>query len=966
MTPSKIRKFTIENSVRRSAGRRGPRVARWLSGLFGRRRRTRGPKKGRRRTPRRPILTYLAVAVTAALLAGTVGFIGLYAWVSRDLPDPGNLITRQVAESTKIYDRTGEHVLYEFHGDEKRTLVELDFISPHVINATLVAEDRKFYEHRGFSLKGYARAVITNLQTGGRGQGGSTITQQFVKNAVLSPEKTYIRKLKELILSVEIERRFSKDDILKMYLNEIPYGSVVYGIEQAAQTFLDKSSSDLTVSEAALLAALPQRTTYFSPYGSHIDELLARQNWIVDGMVELGYITPEQAEEAKADDVLARVKPRGIGIVAPHFVFHVREQLAEEFGEQILERGGLKVVTTLDVDKQLLAEEIILEQRESLDEWGASNAALLSYEPRTGDILTMVGSADYFDDEISGKYNALLGLRQPGSSIKPFVYAAGFERGYTPNTVIYDVETEFGRGPNPYTPKNNDLSQRGPVTVREALAGSLNIPAVKMLYLAGLDSVISLAERVGYTTLSDRDRFGLSLALGGGEVRPIEHVSAFSVFANEGRMVPTRSILSVTDRDGNVILEADESPDGRLVMDREVARQVTSILSDNAARAFVFGENSYLNLGVPAAAKTGTTNSYKDAWTVGFTPSLVTGVWVGNSDGAEMKQGAGGSRMAAPIWNAYMRRALEGVAPAGFTEPQPIETGKQVLDGQKATQVMLKIDSVTGKLATEYTPEELIEERGFGVPHSILYFVDREDPRGPEPADPSQDPMFEQWEAAVSGWAKEQEIEIEEVPTEFDDVHLPENVPTVRVRRPKNGTRIDSRIMDVDVEVFAKLGVGRVEFALNGDKFDELQGATSGTVFIPNRFSKGFHTMQVTGYDTVGNRQTAEVTVNLTADAGPIGVRWIKPQPNANVSSGSFPYTLQFSIEDYRSVERLEVSAKLLPHGSEEMIGSIRQPPLQNMSMKWTSARPGHYRLRLSAWLTGGEQKSEEILVTVR
>lgn len=960
--PSKISKITIQQNVRKPKSR-GPvsKMFCWFGQLIRSRKRRGGPSRLKR------FLAYLPVILVSLFLAGTVSFIGLFVWVQNEIPDPNNIITRQIAETTKIYDREGETVLYALHGDEKRTLVELDHITPYAINATLVAEDRNFYEHRGFSLKGFLRAFISNILEGGRGQGGSTITQQLVKNAILSPEKTYTRKLKELVMSIEIERRFSKDEILKMYLNEIPYGSVVYGIESAADTFLGKSSKDLTISESALLAALPQATTYYSPYGSHTDDLIARQRWIINSMAELGYITPEQAEEARQDEVLSRIKAASEGIIAPHFVFYVREQLAEEFGEQLVERGGLKVITTLDIDKQIAAEEVIDEQYEYLAEWEATNAALLSFDAKGGDILAMVGSADYFNDDISGKYNSLLGLRQPGSSIKPFVYATAFEKGYTPSTVLFDVVTRFGAGG--YTPQNHDLSQSGPVTMKEALARSMNIPAVKTLYLADIDDVIAMAERVGYTTLSDRDRFGLSLALGGGEVRPIEHISAFSVFANEGKLVPTRAVLRVEDRDGNVLLDNSEPPAGKDIFDKQIARQINDILSDNAARAPVFGENSYLNIGRPAAAKTGTTNSYKDAWTIGYTPMLVTGVWVGNSDGKEMKSGSGGSRVAAPIWNGYMRRALADVPATGFNPPEPVETGKAVLDGDKQTQTMVKIDSVTGKLATEYTPEELTEEKGFGVPHSILYFIDKDDPRGDAPEHPEDDPMYPFWEQAIADWidAGTVEFEIEDPPTEYDDVHVPENIPVIEIMSPRNREAVTSRDMFVNVNASSRRGVRHVTVSLDGEEVADIVGSPfSRTVFIPNRFSKGFHTLTVTAYDDVGNRASRDITINLTAGAGPIGVQWLTPYNSQVIQGHQFPYTLKFHIDDYQSIENLEVSAISLSGGSEDIIGSIGNPPLSNMSMTWDSASSGRYRLRLEADLVGGETKTEEILVTVQ
>ncbi len=915
--------------------------------------------------------------ISALILAGVIGTLVVYAWVRQDLPDPNKLSDRSVAQTTKIYDRTGENVLYEVYQDQKRTLIELDDISPHIIGATLVAEDRNFYEHKGFMIKGYIRAFIENLKSGHRGQGGSTITQQLVKNALLTSERTYIRKLKELLLSIEIERIFTKDEILKMYLNEIPYGSVSYGIESAADTFLGKNAKNLTLAESALLASLPKGTTLYSPYGTNLDLLIDRQNWILDSMFELGYITFDQAEEAKLteEDLDKTIKPQTGTLVAPHFIFYVREQLAEELGESLVERGGLKIITTLDYEKQQIAEQAIADNYEALTELNATNAALLSLNPKNGDILAMVGSADYFDDDISGQYNALLGLRQPGSSIKPLVYSTAFEQGYTPETVLFDVVTDFGGG---YEPRNHDLSEHGPVTVREALAGSLNIPAVKMLYLAGIDDVIAKASELGYTTLNDRDRFGLSLALGGGEVKPMEHISSFAAYANDGELVPTRTVLKVEDKNGNVLIDNTEAKiNPERVLEEQTARQLTSILSDNSARAYVFGENSYLQLGDrPIAAKTGTTNSYKDAWTVGYTPSLVTGVWVGNADGDEMNQGAGGSRVAAPIWNAYMRNSLVGMPWEEFTPPEPIEEElKPILSGNKESQVILKIDTITGLLATEYTPEDLIEEKGFGIPHSILYFVDKKDPRGPEPKNPADDPQFKRWEEAVTRWIGEQEymedieLEIDPPPTEKDNVHTLENKPRVTIRRPYRGAEVTSRDMFVELDAYAKRGITQVVFAINGDTFAMIDSAPFNNMIIPipNRFPRGYHTLLVTVYDDVKNRATTDITINLTADAGPIGTEWITPTNLQTIYRYQFPFNVRFGITDNKSVERLEISARHLSNGTEDIIGTIENPPLPNMSIQWSEEPlPGRYSLRLTATLSGGERKVEEILVEIR
>jgi membrane peptidoglycan carboxypeptidase len=965
----KIRKFTIQQKFPRH--KRSFFINRFLKfimvffSLFKKK------KGGNFRSNSTKFISYLPTIIFSLILASFIGILVVFAWVRRDLPDPNKIADRSVAQTTKIYDRTGETVLFEVHGAEKRTVIDLKDMSPYVINSTIVAEDRDFYTHKGFKITGYIRAFAKNLISGDRRQGGSTITQQLVKNALLTPEKTYTRKLKELLLSIEIERSFSKDDILKMYLNEIPYGSVVYGIESAAESFFGKTAAELTLSESALLASLPRSTTYLSPYGSHTNELITRQHWVLDSLVSLGYITSNEAEEAKTDNVLERIKPKTGSIIAPHFVFYIREQLAEKLGEQVIERGGLKIITTLDLDKQKLAEETIKNNYSELVKSNANNAALLSLNPKNGEILAMVGSADYFNDDIDGKFNVLLGLRQPGSSIKPLVYSTAFERGYTPDTVLFDVVTQFSPEPNAYIPKDYDELERGPVTIREALAGSLNIPAVKALYLAGLDNVLVKAKELGYTTLNDRNRLGLSLALGGGEVKPIEHITAFSAYANDGILIPIRGVLKVEDRNGSVVIDNTKPFPGKRVLSEQVVRQINSILSDNVARTFIFGANSYLKIDDrPVAAKTGTTNSYKDAWIIGYTPSLVTGVWVGNSDNQEMKRGSDGSKIAAPIWNSFMRQILSNSVFEEFIAPEPIITGKPILDGNKQAQVTLKIDSISGLLATEFTPEELIVEKGYGIPHSILSFVDKNDPRGPIPEHPENDPMFAYWEEAISKWVNKngRVPTIEQPPTLTDNVHLPENKPQIKILQPTNNLTIDSRNVFVDLDLNAKRGIVEVEFSINGDKFAVFnQPPFSGTISIPNRFPKGFHTLMITAYDDVKNRSSAEITINLTADTEPIDVQWISPINSQLINHYNFPTTVQFRIEDNANISLLELSTRSLINGTEEVIGVIENPPLPNMSIRWhTAPLSGRYTLRLSTILKNGERHVEEILITIQ
>ncbi|MEA3272712.1 MAG: transglycosylase domain-containing protein, partial [Patescibacteria group bacterium] len=688
------------------------------------------------------ILTTILVLFCATILAGLTASAILFFWVGRTLPDPDNLSERLVAQSTKIYDRTGETVLYDIHGAQKRTIVKLDDLPNHVKWSIIALEDKKFYEHHGFDPIGFARAVYNNIIHGYGSGGGSTLTQQLVKNAILSPEKRLSRKIKELVLSLKIETIYTKDEILQMYLNEIPYGSVSYGIEAASQTFFGKSAKDLELVESALLASLPQATTFYSPYGSHQDRLLVRAHYCLEQMFEEGYITEEEKNVAKEVDILERIIPRRENILAPHFVMYIKEILVETYGEKMVEQGGLKVVTTLDLDKQLMAEEILAEQVEiNAEEWNGNNAALLALDAKTGQILTMVGSKDYFDEENDGAVNVTTRSRQPGSSFKPIVYAAAFKKGYTPTTMLYDVittfKTEIGKD---YEPHNYNDKNFGPVTIRQALAGSLNIPAVKTIYLTGISNVLDLADNMSYTTLQDRSRFGLSLVLGGGEVKLIEHVSSFSIFATEGRKHKIASILKVEDSKGKVLEEWEDEKEK--VLDTEVCRQLVGVLSDNNARAYVFGESNYLTLGErPVAAKTGTTNDFRDAWTIGFTPSLAVGVWAGNNDNSAMKEGADGSVLAAPIWNRFMRQALEGTPVESFKAPKAVTTGKGVLDG--------------------VTPEL----------HSILHYVNKDNPLGSEPSNPSDDWQYENWEAAISIWAEEEGIEFT-TSTESGDIEF--------------------------------------------------------------------------------------------------------------------------------------------------------------------------------------------------
>ena len=687
---------------------------------------------------------------------GVVALGGIFAYHAKDLPSPASMAEIKISESTKIYDRTGEILLYDIHGEQKRTIIAIGEIPGYVKAATIVAEDDNFYNHFGVDFRGIARATITNLKGSKVKQGGSTITQQLIKNIYLSPERTLSRKIKELILALEMEIKYSKEDILNFYLNVVPYGSNAYGIEAAARTFFNKQAHELTISESALLASLPKAPTYYSPFGNNPDKLKARHDYVLERMYSFGYITQDELGSAREEELNYYQDPTGLK--APHFVMHVIEQLEQTYGQEQLKNLGLTVTTSLDWELQQEAQKIVAEWAEKNEKrFRAKNAALVALDPKSGEILSMVGSRDYFDKENDGNVNVTTRLRQPGSSFKPFAYAAVFEKGYTPDTIIFDVETNFGvQGAKEYIPGNYDEKFRGPVTFKEALAQSINVPAIKILYLAGLSNTINLAHSLGITSLNnDPSHYGLSLVLGGGEVTLLEETAAYGVFSQEGVYNEPEAILKITSKEGEILYEAESEP--LEVLDPQIARLITSILSDNGLRSPLFGENSYLNLGnIPSAVKTGTTQEYRDAWTLGYTPDIAVGVWVGNNIPSTMP-GASGAAAAAPIWHHFMKKLYEitDLTPKNFTPPRPINTTKPILNGSLGNPVVLAIDMISGKLATEDTPEDMIEERVFYEPHSLLYFASRDDPQGPSPSDPSGDPQFDLWEEAIKKWLDE-------------------------------------------------------------------------------------------------------------------------------------------------------------------------------------------------------------------
>lgn len=920
------------------------------------------------------------LAGIALFFIGTIFFLGLFAFLSRDLPDPNSLSSRDVAQSTKIYDNTGEHLLYEIYGDENRTLVKFqeDFcgdenlvtdssgIPLYAVQATIAAEDHTFCTHKGFSVKGILRAVIFH---GSRG-GGSTLTQQLVKNAILTNERTITRKVKELILSIALERRYTKDEILQIYFNEIPYGSTYYGIEAASQNYFDKHVTDLSLAEAATLAGLPQIPTY---YVNNPDKLETRRNWILDNMVELDFISEQEADEAKKEELVLQTQVGNI--TAPHFVLWVKEQLVEEYGERLVEQGGLTVVTTLDYDKQRIAEEAIKNNKEARGEtYGFNNSGLVAMNPQNGQIVAMAGSADYFDDDIDGQVNVTLRPLQPGSSMKPIVYTAGFEKGYTPNSILWDTETDFPSSTGPYHPRNYDLSEHGPVTIRKALQGSLNITAVKMLALIGVDAGLDFAERLHYSTFEDRSKFGLAIVLGGAEVKLIDHTAAYATFASEGVYHEPVSILKVSDPAGEVLQEWKEEK-GERVIDENTARTISNVLSDDGARAYAFGAGSLLTLpGRPVAAKTGTTNDYNDAWTMGYTPQLVAGVWTGNTNGSQMNRGSGGSSVAAPVWNEFMRNALAEEPVVGFTAPSIPITGKPILDGQIPAETVT-VDSISGKLATEYTPDRYRETKTCGEFHTILHFINPANPRGEAPKNPEKNYLYESWEAGVQAWLEKQRAEAEEtgetpmesceIPTEEDDVHTPENQPTVSIRSPRRGEDV-GRSFDVDLRTNARRNISRVEYYIDG-KLITVGFDPSGTrVSLPSWVGTGNKDLKVIAYDDVDNSDEDSVSVSVREGGVSNGLSITNPFNNQEIEQSEEPYTVVVEASGSSgNLDFLTVSVQNLWTGKATIIGEDSHPGSFN-SFAWTPSEPGQYLVSASGRTDQGTVDASPVIVIVK
>ncbi len=778
-------------------------------------------------------------------------------WISTlSLPDFNSFTERKVASSTKIYDRTGTIVLYDLNDNIRRTVIADENIGANVKNATVAIEDSDFYHHNGISFRGLARAIFHKIIYGGKMEGGSTLTQQLIKNTLLTNERTISRKIKEWILAVKLETTLSKDQILGLYLNEAPYGGTIYGIQEASKTFFGKEPLDLTLAESAYLSAIPNSPTYYSPYRSHKDKLDERKNIVLKRMFDLKFIDSAAYEAAKSE-IVTFLPEQPTHIEAPHFVFFVKQYLLNEYGEIALEEGGLKVITTIDYNLQKKAEEIVKENALINEKSsGGKNAAAVAINPNTGEILAMVGSRDYFDKTIDGNFNVTTAMRQPGSAFKPFVYAAAFNKGYTADTVLFDVPTQFSDScdayGNPtsgnkkdecYMPGNYDDNFRGPMSLRNALAQSINVVAVKLLYLVGIDDAIATAKSLGITTLTDPRRYGLSLVIGGGETTLLEMTSAYGVFATGGIRHPYQSIISVSDKDGKVLEKMEDSYSE--VLPVNTTKIISDILSDNVARTPTFGANSSLVIkGTDVAVKTGTTNNNKDAWTIGYSSSVVVGAWAGNNDNVPMKKG--GAALAGPIWNGILNEALKTNPGVSFVKPD-------------------EIDSNTRPILLGYWQGE----DGYSNVHSILYWIDKSNPTGLRPANPESDPQYNRWETAVQNWWIKNQTLYKTVgiaPIKQNNSN-PLFKPFIQINGIMFGKIYDKNTpINIGINIQSQRPLNKTDVFLNNNLISSFSNYSSQITFTPSSYNiyPSGNIINVISYDIDGNSSEvkSEIIIN--------------------------------------------------------------------------------------------------------
>ncbi len=776
----------------------------------------------------------LLVFVFWFAILSLISTFGIFAWFARDLPEPGKLASVSNASSI-FYDRDGK-VLFEVGKDKNRVPVKLDDISDRMKKATISIEDKNFYKHRGISQLGMIRAFLSIVLRGDI-QGGSTITQQLIKNVLLSQQRTASRKIREVILAVLVEKRYTKDEILTMYLNEAPYGGNYWGVGSAAKGYFDKAPQDLNLIESAVLAGLPQRPNYYSPFFGKNESWKSRAKDVLRRMREDGYITRKIEKEAGQEVDKLKFSTPKLAINAPHFVFYVRDLIEKEFGPKILSTGR-KVKTTLSVDEQKKAEKIVAEEVKKLRGARVGNGAAVVIDSKTAEILTMVGSYD-FNNKKYGNFNATLGLRQPGSAIKPVTYGLALEKGYNASTVLMDLKTTFPVINQPdYIPVNYDEKFRGPIQVRFALGNSINLPAVKMLAMVGLRDFLQKAEDVGLETLAptqeNLNRFGLSITLGGGEVTLLDLTSAYSVFARGGDYIKEQSILEITDHKGKRIFRA-KKPASKKAFSKEASFIISHILSDNVARTDAFGANSFLNIpGKTVAVKTGTTNDKRDNWTLGFTNDVTVGVWVGNNDNTPMDERiASGVTGASPIWQKIMIELLKEKYKDGIAD-KPSKVKALTIDAYLGglpkegypTRSEYYIEGTEPKETSSFYKKLKISKN-----HNDKLANDIEVKKGEYEEkefivitenDPVSTDGKDRWQEAIEEWRKQQGDEKYKYPTETSDTSA--DAVVVSFRSPSNESTVNSNNVEIDARITSVEKVKNVKIYVNGSEVKNLDG----------------------------------------------------------------------------------------------------------------------------------------------
>lgn len=815
------------------------------------------------------IYPYLGIGFFAFLIFSFVVMTVVLAVFSRDLPRPDRIV-RQEGFATKIFDRNGK-LIYDVFKKQKRTPVDLAKVPLYLRQGTIAIEDKDFYKHRGFDIQGWMR-IIYYAARYRRLIGASTLTQQLVKNLLLTNERTIPRKIKEFILSLQIESRYSKDQILQMYLNEVPYGGTAYGVEEASETYFGKSVSDLNLVESAILAGLPQRPPYYSPFGSNPKAYIQRTADVLRRMKEDNYISPEQEKEAKS--LLAEVsfnKTEGT-LKAPHFVMYVKKLLEDRYGERTVEEGGLKVITSLDLDFQEKIQATVSAEIAKVEKLHITNGAAVVIDPQTGEILAMVGSKNYDDPDYDGKVNVTTSLRQPGSAIKPVTYLTALKKGYTLSSLIMDVRTSFPGGTDrpEYIPENYDGKEHGPMLVRNALGNSINVTAVKMLAMVGVRSMLGTAYDMGISTLEPTEenlrRLGLSVTLGGGEVRLLEIVSAYGAFANGGLKVKPTAILKVTDHNDNVLEEVTDWTKKRVLTPSE-AFLISDALADNKARLITFSENNALV--VPnrqVAVKTGTTNDRRDNWTIGWTPQVIVGVWVGNNDNSQMKQLASGVSGAAPIWRKIILEFLRNKPVAKFEVPSDIVTAEvDEISGYKAhdgfpakieyfikgtdpqeddpVHLKMKVCKSSGKIATSVDVAR-------GDYDEKEFFVFKED-------DPiAAEGGSNKWQEAIDRWVSSQGDSKYHPPTEMCET---ENQVEVRINSPAEHSQVNNTFT-LRIEPILINEIVKIEILVD----DNLKETFSSTPYERDlNLEDGTHLIKVRVHDNKGGLGEREIKIGV-------------------------------------------------------------------------------------------------------